>query len=177
MGMGTTLLMRCHCRVATFLLEFHADPKAKVDGTSRNTDYQCSRYPFSGMIFPNFRPWIEKVICISINNRVPLCAAKAQDPPIRNEPLIADLQACLKAVSFTDEGRLLHGHGHTCQEVYTLRFGKLRRIPHAVAVEPRRGRGRRQARQAAQGLPHLLRRRQLRLGRARVPRGRAPHDG
>ena len=91
-----------------------------------------ARYPFSGMVFPHFRPWIEKVLGINIEDRLSLSPAKAQDAPQRNEPFIADLQACSLAVSFTDADRLFHAHGHTCQEIYALRFGKLHRIPDAV---------------------------------------------
>ena len=126
-----------------------------------------ARYPFSGMVFPNFRPWIEKVLGINIEDRIPLSPVRAQDPPIRNEPFIVDLQACSKTVSFTDEDRLFHGHGHTCQEVYALRFGKLRRIPDAVVWPSSHAEV--EARQRARRVPHPLRRRQLRRARSSAP--------
>jgi len=35
-------------------------------------------------------------------------------------------------VSDGDSDRVFHGHGHTCQEVYTVRFGSLERVPDLV---------------------------------------------
>jgi alkyldihydroxyacetonephosphate synthase len=91
-----------------------------------------ARYPFSGMVFPHFRPWIEKVLGINIEDRIAISPKTHQVDPIRNERFIAELNACSKNVSFADSDRLFHAHGHTCQEIYALRFGKLRRIPDAV---------------------------------------------
>lgn len=91
-----------------------------------------ARYPFSGMVFPHFRPWIEKVLGINIEDRLMISHSNHYDKSIKNEGFLADLTACSKQISFTDADRLFHAHGHTCQEIYALRFGKLRRIPDAV---------------------------------------------
>jgi len=97
-----------------------------------NITLKGSRYPFSGMVFPQFLPWIERAVGIDINDRMEHTAKPAQDPPIRNEAFIAELSGISRHVSFTDSDRLFHGHGHTCQEVYALRYGRLHRVPDAV---------------------------------------------
>ncbi|KAF8820684.1 putative Alkyldihydroxyacetonephosphate synthase [Cardiosporidium cionae] len=58
-------------------------------------------------------------------------------PAIRNwnEEFIVDLkrrtnESCW--IGTSPEERLFHGHGHTCQEIFSLRYGKLHSLPDAI---------------------------------------------
>lgn len=92
------------------------------------------KYPFSGLVFPDFRPWIEKTLGIDPSDgttRDP--PAMVAPPPVRNEEFVGGMTAAGVAhVSFSGEERIFHGHGHTCQEVFAVRFGMLKRIPDCV---------------------------------------------
>jgi hypothetical protein len=76
-----------------------------------------SRYPFSGFVFPNFRPWVEKVVGINVEDAVARTPQRRPAPPVNNAPFLARVGACCKRMSQEDKDRVFHGHGHTCQEV------------------------------------------------------------
>jgi alkyldihydroxyacetonephosphate synthase len=91
-----------------------------------------SRYPFSGFVFPNFRPWVEKVVGINVEDAVSRPPARRPAPPVNNAAFLAGVGACCKRMSQEDKDRVFHGHGHTCQEVYLVRFAQLERVPDLV---------------------------------------------
>jgi len=90
------------------------------------------RYPFSGMVFPNFRPWVEKVVGINVEDRAEVRPASRPAPPVLNAAFVEAAKGNYNRMSTSDRDRLFHGHGHTCQEVYAMRFGKLERVPDMV---------------------------------------------
>ena len=90
------------------------------------------RYPFSGLVFPNFRPWIEKVVGLNVEDQATPVPMAKPHPPVRNEGFLESVKSCCKRLSVTDKDRLFHAHGHTCQEMYALRYGKLTRVPDVV---------------------------------------------
>eukprot|EP01104_Vermistella_antarctica_P009232 TRINITY_DN235_c3_g1_i1.p1 TRINITY_DN235_c3_g1~~TRINITY_DN235_c3_g1_i1.p1 ORF type:complete len:529 (-),score=142.43 TRINITY_DN235_c3_g1_i1:146-1732(-) len=52
--------------------------------------------------------------------------------PIRNEAFLKDIEKTVSQISFEDQDRLNHAHGHTCAEIYTLRYGQFQRFPDVV---------------------------------------------
>ena len=91
-----------------------------------------SRYPFSGFVFPNFRPWVETVVGINIQDEAVRPPQRRPAPPVENAGFLAGVRACCNRLSSDDADRVFHGHGHTCQEVYAVRFSKLERVPDLV---------------------------------------------
>eukprot|EP01027_Heterolobosea_sp_BB2_P009357 GEZU01013800.1.p1 GENE.GEZU01013800.1~~GEZU01013800.1.p1 ORF type:complete len:635 (+),score=260.36 GEZU01013800.1:46-1950(+) len=95
-----------------------------------------NRYLLSGKVLPNFRKWFEDVCGLDIANATP---AKPMDltqvpPPIINKGFMDEIESskCFSKFTFDAESRLLHAHGHTCQEIFTLRYGKFKRYPDVV---------------------------------------------
>ena len=105
--------------------EFKVNPDGKIALAG-------SRYPFSGFVFPNFRPWVEKVVGINIDDQVSRPPQRRPAAPIENSAFLARVKGCCKRMSSDDAARIFHGHGHTCQEVYAVRFGELERVPDLV---------------------------------------------
>jgi hypothetical protein len=76
------------------------------------------QYPFSGLVFPDFRPWIEKTLGINVEDQLQASKMATPAPAIRNAGFISGLERIKPAkISFEDVDRVFHGHGHTCQEV------------------------------------------------------------
>uniref|UniRef100_A0A6A7G5F9 Alkylglycerone-phosphate synthase n=1 Tax=Hirondellea gigas TaxID=1518452 RepID=A0A6A7G5F9_9CRUS len=92
------------------------------------------RYPFSGTILPHFRSWAETSIGLDIE-----CESFSQDrselvlpPPIRNSEFITAVESRCVMLTFHDDERLLHSHGHTCQDIWSLRYGGFERYVDVV---------------------------------------------
>ena len=96
-----------------------------------------SRYPLSGAELPDLLPWIKGVMAVDFP------ADDTHDssyPPEVPEP--RENLAFLRDVhSFLPEGcatqnpliRLRHGHGHTLEEMYAIKYGRIERVPDLVA--------------------------------------------
>jgi alkyldihydroxyacetonephosphate synthase len=50
----------------------------------------------------------------------------------RNEAFLSELGKSYSKLSWDDEDRAFHAHGHSCQEIYDLRYGKFARVPDVV---------------------------------------------
>ena len=93
-----------------------------------------NRYLYSGKRFPGFYDFMKK---FGVDKNVKTEGHKISpcDVPILNDTFLKALTAALPtcAVSTKDEERTMASHGHTVQEVWSLRFGKLARVVDAVA--------------------------------------------
>jgi alkyldihydroxyacetonephosphate synthase len=84
-------------------------------------------------VLPNFRAWAETNIGLKIDETSPAQEKMAVPPVVnRNEAFLAAIAKQVSRLSFDDEQRAFHAHGHSCQEVYTLRFGSFTRVPDVV---------------------------------------------
>jgi alkyldihydroxyacetonephosphate synthase len=98
-----------------------------------------NRYVLSSTFIPAFRPWIEKFCGLDVKFESPAQTfadmQKKIDRPKLHQPFLDALQQAGNPYKFLvtdDECRLLHGHGHSGQEIYQLRYGKFKRIPDLV---------------------------------------------
>lgn len=96
-----------------------------------------ARYALSGQKLPNLLPWVEATMGIEVP-RTPALINQypAPMPEAKTHPAFCD--ALHKAlgediVDVTDACRLRHGHGHTQEEMYAIKYGRLRRVPDMVA--------------------------------------------
>ncbi|CAD8172283.1 unnamed protein product [Paramecium octaurelia] len=99
------------------------------DGAVRLTG---SKYRFSNQKMMKFKEWAEAKVGIDLSLN---CEAQVEipaDPPIINEQFVNAIQGLFNEVSFDNAQRILHSHGHTMQEIYELRHGKLARIVDCV---------------------------------------------
>src|SRR5205809_2637262 len=95
-----------------------------------------SRYELSGKELPRFLPWVREVLESDVD---PKDVHQPKYPTIIPEPKLApaflpELQSFLKADQIDTKGeiRLRHGHGHTQEEMYSIKYTQLGRIPDIV---------------------------------------------
>jgi alkyldihydroxyacetonephosphate synthase len=95
-----------------------------------------SRYELSGKELPRLLPWIREVLGVDVDTRDQLQSSYPTTiaEPIRNEQFLTDISKTIAAdrVELDDENRLRHGHGHTQEEMFAIKYGRLGRIPDAV---------------------------------------------
>src|SRR5262249_42417250 len=95
-----------------------------------------TRYELSGKELPRFLTLVREVLQIDVNAKdahQPPYPTLIPEPQIASE-FLADLQKFLSATQIDTNGevRLRHGHGHTQEEMYAIKYGKLGRIPDLV---------------------------------------------
>lgn len=91
-----------------------------------------SRYLFSGKALPSLRSWMEESAGLNIDDASPPQPQGPVPAAIRNEDFLAQIEGNYAKMSFSDRERLFHGHGHTTQELFKLRYGKFDRVPDVV---------------------------------------------
>src|ERR1043165_6325591 len=96
-----------------------------------------SRYALSGVELPDLLPWIRRVMAIDLPADDTHRSGYPPDvPPPRENPAFQhELGEILPADAVSTEPlvRLRHGHGHTLEEMYALKYGRLERVPDLVA--------------------------------------------
>jgi alkyldihydroxyacetonephosphate synthase len=95
-----------------------------------------TRYELSGKELPRFLPWVREVLEIDLD---PGDMHRPNYPTTMPEPYIKpgflpDIQEFLSEdqIDTTGEIRLRHGHGHTQEEMYAIKYTQLGRIPDLV---------------------------------------------
>jgi alkyldihydroxyacetonephosphate synthase len=98
-----------------------------------------NRYILSGKFVPMFRPWIERFCGVDVKYESPAQTFEQMEKkiskPIVYEPFLDALKQAgnpYKYLTFDNETRLLHGHGHSGQEIFQLRYGHFNRLPDVV---------------------------------------------
>jgi alkyldihydroxyacetonephosphate synthase len=103
---------------------------------SGNVIIRGSRYELSGKELPRLLPWVREVLESNVDPRdvnPPSYPTAIPGPWIKPEFLL-DLQRFLPAnqIETNGEVRLRHGHGHTQEEMYSIKYTQLGRIPDVV---------------------------------------------
>jgi alkyldihydroxyacetonephosphate synthase len=95
-----------------------------------------TRYELSGKELPRFLPWVREVLECNVSAKD---IHQPQYPTAIPEPhlataFLADLKAFLSSsqIDTNGENRLRHGHGHTQEEMYAIKYTRLGRIPDLV---------------------------------------------
>jgi len=92
-----------------------------------------NRYELCGVPFPKLRPWAEESFGLSVDDLSPANPKHPELPaPIRAEEFLKEIEGHYYKLSFEDKDRVNHGHGHTCDDIYKLRYGSFERVPDAV---------------------------------------------
>ncbi len=95
-----------------------------------------SRYPLSGTELPELLPWVRGILDVDFDlEETHDSVYPPQVPPPReNSAFLKEARSLLSQedLSADDEIRLRHGHGHTVDEMYSIKFGKLERVPDLV---------------------------------------------
>jgi alkyldihydroxyacetonephosphate synthase len=102
-----------------------------------------TRYELSGKELPRFLPWVREVLQIDVNAKD---VNQPHYPTLIPEPKLAaafltDVQSFLSAAQIDKDGevRLRHGHGHTQEEMYAIKYGRLGRIPDLIVYPENEG--------------------------------------
>jgi alkyldihydroxyacetonephosphate synthase len=95
-----------------------------------------SRYELSNQRLPTLLPWVQSVMGVTID---PLDTRSWPEPtafpkPRANTAFFNDIKSFLSENQWSQDGaaRLRHGHGHTQEEMYAIKFAELGRIPDLV---------------------------------------------
>src|SRR5262245_34235782 len=101
-----------------------------------NVTLTGARYELSGVELPYLLPWIRRVMEIDLPPADTHGSGYPPDIPAArdNLPFPHELRGLLRDDAIRDdpELRLRHGHGHTLEEMYQVRHGRLERIPDLV---------------------------------------------
>ncbi len=95
-----------------------------------------SRYAISGHELPHLLPWMQEVLDVEIDpadrfeSRYPTAIPKSGAEPALRDALVGLLSP--ERVSDDPTLRLRHGHGHTQEEMYAIKYGRLERVPDLV---------------------------------------------
>lgn len=94
------------------------------------------RYELSGQELTRLVPWIRETLDIALDPKDVFASNYPTliPAPFANKPFTDELNEILKndQITFDGEIRLRHGHGHTQEEMFAIKYGKLGRIPDVV---------------------------------------------
>jgi alkyldihydroxyacetonephosphate synthase len=95
-----------------------------------------SRYELSGKELPRFLPWVREVLECPVDPRdinPPSYPRTIPEPNIKPE-FMGAMKRLLRSDQIETNGeiRLRHGHGHTQEEMYSIKYAQLGRIPDLV---------------------------------------------
>lgn len=95
-----------------------------------------SRYALSGQELPDLLPWIRSVMAVDFPPTDTHDSAYPPDvpEPRRSDGFFRELTELLPADAISSDPlvRLRHGHGHTLEEMYAIKYGRLDRVPDLV---------------------------------------------
>jgi alkyldihydroxyacetonephosphate synthase len=90
----------------------------------------------SGQELPNLMPWFQSVVGIpmDLSKRLTSAYPCPVAPSRPADAFLAEIRSVLAAdqIATDDAIRLRHGHGHTQEEMYAIKAGKLGRVPDYV---------------------------------------------
>lgn len=90
-----------------------------------------TRYENSGKPLPHFAKWIEEQ-GLDFNSRAVCQKNMPIDPPRSNQDFLERVTKHCVHLSQEPDERIFHSHGHTLQEMYAVKFGKLDRVVDVV---------------------------------------------
>jgi alkyldihydroxyacetonephosphate synthase len=99
-------------------------------------EFRGARYPISGKVIPSLLPWAEGILGLRVD---PFDRNVSQYPTgVPESRATAELEDALAAslepgrVSRDPRVRLRHGHGHTQEDMWAIKYGLLPRVPDLV---------------------------------------------
>jgi alkyldihydroxyacetonephosphate synthase len=105
-------------------------------GANGAVELTGDRYDLAGSELPDLLPWVSRTIGVPLDPRE---THPSQYPPVIPEPRenpewIDEVRKFLSEDAICDdpEIRLRHGHGHTQEEIYSIKHARLARVPDLV---------------------------------------------
>lgn len=101
-----------------------------------NVTIKGSRYELSGKELPRLLPWIKETLAIDVDikDRFESNYPPKIDPPIENIQFLAETGKFLNQdqIERDVDSRIRHGHGHTQEEMFAIKYGTIGRVPDMV---------------------------------------------
>jgi len=95
-----------------------------------------SRYELSGKELPRLLPWIRETLNIDLDSKdIHQPSYPTTIPPYQITPefrTAIEVFLSLTQIEYGGEIRMRHGHGHTQEEMFAIKYGQLGRIPDLV---------------------------------------------
>ena len=83
-------------------------------------------------MMPNFKAWAMETANIDMVLSSLPKKMFTPDASVLHDEFLADLGDDYSRISFEDKERIMHSHGHTVQEIWALRNGRLDRVVDCV---------------------------------------------
>jgi alkyldihydroxyacetonephosphate synthase len=112
-----------------------SDSGFRVDEAGQ-VEFRGARYAISGKKIPNLLPWAEGILSLRVDpfdrnvSQYPTAAPERVASPALEASLAASLDP--SRVSVDARVRMRHGHGHTQEDMWAIKYGLLRRAPDLV---------------------------------------------
>jgi alkyldihydroxyacetonephosphate synthase len=101
-----------------------------------NVHIKGERYAAGGDVLDKLLPWVRDVMEVDIRGDLqnPPNYPPTIPDPIKNPSLIKALTKFLSSEQLCSDSevRLRHGHGHTQEDMYSIKYGEVKRIPDLV---------------------------------------------
>lgn len=101
-----------------------------------NVTITGSRYELSGKELPRLLPWIRETLNITLdpNDRFEPHYPPEVSPAVENVAFLSEIAKFLSPAQIERDvdSRIRHGHGHTQEEMFAIKYGKIGRIPDLV---------------------------------------------
>jgi len=101
-----------------------------------SVEMRGDRYPLAGQELPTLLPWISEVLEVQVETKD--FNQPSYPPPVpeprANADFVNEVREALGEEALCDDPsqRLRHGHGHTQEEMYAIKYGRLQRLPDLV---------------------------------------------
>jgi len=103
---------------------------------AENVAITGSRYELSGKELPRLLPWIRETLAIDLDakDRFEPNYPPEVPPSIENARFLTEITKFLSAgqIERDVDSRVRHGHGHTQEEMFAIKYGKIGRVPDVV---------------------------------------------
>jgi alkyldihydroxyacetonephosphate synthase len=103
---------------------------------SGQAEFRGARYAISGKVMPSLLPWAEGILGLRIDpfdrnvSQYPTGVPPRRESPALEAALAASLAP--ERVSTDPRVRMRHGHGHTQEDMWAIKYGLLERVPDLV---------------------------------------------
>ncbi len=95
-----------------------------------------ARYGLSGKSLVNFLPWAQATLGIEIDPKDLRGSKRFHriEHSVTNQDFIEAIKNFLteEQISYDNEQRIRHGHGHTLEDIYQLNYGRIARVPDCI---------------------------------------------
>lgn len=109
----------------------YKDTKLQLDSQGF-VELTGTRYMASGKRLPKAREWMENTFQFNFKNKTPAQKEMPVDEPNLNQEFLEELKGKVHEISLDPKVRVQHSHGHSLQEIWEIRHGKLKRLADAV---------------------------------------------